>query len=105
MDRGRPTANSGPALKYDHPPAPTGTLADLRAERRRLAALLEQLRELEPLAAVQQPDASEDPDGGKLRLLLAWRRQRVAALEAEVARLVAAQPAPAKGLDAATSPL
>ncbi|GBF99151.1 hypothetical protein Rsub_12118 [Raphidocelis subcapitata] len=84
-----------------------GTPAELRAERRRLAALLEQLRELEPLAAVQQPDASEDPDGGKLRLLLAWRRQRVAALEAEVARLVAAQPAPATALDAApaTSPL
>ncbi|GBF99152.1 hypothetical protein Rsub_12119 [Raphidocelis subcapitata] len=87
----------------EHAPHPrfNGTLADLPAERRRLAALLEQLRELEPLAAVQQPDASEDPDGGKLRLLLAWRRQRAAALEAEVARLDAAAASAASATAAA----
>jgi hypothetical protein len=48
------------------------------------------LRELEPVAAAQRPDVHEDPDGAHLKLLLAWRRQRAAALEAEVARLGAA---------------
>jgi hypothetical protein len=71
-------------------PPRTGSPAEMQAERQRLAALVDQLQELEPLAAVQQPDASEDPDGGKLSLLLTWRRQRVAALKAEVARLDAA---------------
>jgi sugar (pentulose or hexulose) kinase len=75
-----------------HAPAPPkltsafATAQQLRTERARLAGVLSRLRETDAVVAAT-PRAAVDPEGKLLALVLKWRAQRGAALEAEVARL------------------
>jgi hypothetical protein len=65
-----------------------GGLSELQRERDRLLAVLKNLQQHQ--AAVERtPQASEDPRGEVLGLLLRWRARRRRALEAEVRRLEA----------------
>lgn len=82
-----------------------GTAADLEEERARLVAGVERLRAMQPVAATEPSDETEDPRGEKLAVLLAWRRHRQAALETEIERLRQAAGAAAAGVAAATPAL
>jgi hypothetical protein len=58
----------------------------MRTERARLQGVLSRLRGTQESAAATH-HAPTDPAGDKLRLILAWREQRIGALAAEAARL------------------
>jgi hypothetical protein len=66
---------------------PAGTPAQIRAEIDRLTARLEMLKSRDATIAAIKPDANLDPEGHRLSVMLQWRNQRVAAIEAEIPRL------------------
>lgn len=66
--------------------AAAGTVAELRTETERLTARLKVLHDGDAAVATIKPDKS-DPSGYRLSNMLEWRRQRKAAIAAEIARL------------------
>ncbi len=59
---------------------------EMARERARLGSVLQLLRRTQSAAERTAP-APSDPRGEVLRMLLAWRRRRAAAIEAEMGRL------------------
>lgn len=65
----------------------TGNLSATWAEIDRLASILNHLENGNAAAAAVQPDELADPGGRYLSMLNEWRRQRIAAVHAEIRRL------------------
>lgn len=66
---------------------PAGSPAQIRAEIDRLTAKLAMLKSADATIAAIKPDANLDPEGRRLSVMLQWRNQRIAAIEAEIPRL------------------
>lgn len=64
-----------------------GTPAQVKTEIERLSARLKMLHGGEAAVAAVKPDPAADPTGERLSAMLEWRRQRKAAISAEISRL------------------